>query len=432
MKTSLKLSLLAGFNLLATFGFNALVLLEEGPSGKADAFFASLIIPQFITSIIGTLVNAVFVPMLAGKDHLTLSKCGTLLRCALAIHAPLTLALISFASHWVPVIIPGFEQERLDLTVSLSRVQSVSILFLGLASVFTATMQAQNRFALVEAAFLLPNWAALLLLAPILRHGGIEGASYLMVGRSALSAALLATCMRWRIWHPYNADFARQVFRRSYPLLLGAIYYKTATIANGVLASMAPQGHLSTLHIAERTCAAVNEILRRSVAVPAVAALANAFKAGNTIQFRQLYWTRLLTVSALSTAFYVAVLGTALLAQPHLSSPQDRQDLVMGTHTFASLGGYLVGGAAGLVLAGAWHARGMSKTTAFVGAAAFTVGLALRFVLGIVWGVPGIGLSISIHYALACCTYLVLEFRWQNSHRPGEGPTVPCSRIDDV
>jgi putative peptidoglycan lipid II flippase len=420
MGLPLKLGFIACLNLVAGLGFNVLILAVVGPASEADAYFASLILPQFMSSVLGTLVNTSLVPMLAGEKHPSAYGCANLLKWLLGLHMFLALILAALAPLWVPLLVPGFHDHRLRTAVLLSRIQLASLVFTPLSATLSSVLQAQKRFLSVEVSSILPGWAALILLMPAFRAAGIEGAAYVAVGRSAFTAGVLCLLVPRCVWRSSRPELPRQFWKISYPILLGNVYYKTAPIANGLLASLAPPGGLSVLHITERLCAAVNEVLRRSVAVPALPVLAEACKAGDRARFAHVYHTRLVALSLISLAFYLGLLAILPVAGSLLkASTGSPSDSTLLAKTFASLGGYIVGGAAGLVLAGAWYARGASRTAALVGICSFTVGLVLRIIFGISMGIPGIGLSISLHYLLACATYLALEIRF--SRRLGAG-----------
>ncbi len=148
------------------------IFLGTGP--LADAFFVAFRIPNTFRRLFseGTF-NAAFVPsysseLASGKKRSTkfANKIFNLLLISLFL---IVLIIEIFMPSFVFVIAPGFEKysDKLDLTISLTRITFPFLLFVSLSSFFSAILNSHNKFAAASAAPIILN--ILLILTLILQ-----------------------------------------------------------------------------------------------------------------------------------------------------------------------------------------------------------------------------------------------------------------------
>jgi putative peptidoglycan lipid II flippase len=126
---------LEGTNLLLTLLIQWYVITELGVGIETDALFAGMALPQLILIVVSLSLTHVLVPLLATEDEETFRRDAWgfflgisallpgLRRCSLR---PLTT---------VPLLFPGFTEEGQALTITLTRVQVVSMIFTAAVSV---------------------------------------------------------------------------------------------------------------------------------------------------------------------------------------------------------------------------------------------------------------------------------------------------------
>lgn len=139
---------------------------QFGAGPVTDAYFAAFKIPDFIFTILvlGAL-SAAFIPVfikvkeeegdarawrVAGSVLTILTLTLTLLALIASIAAPLL----------VRTLVPGFTEENIMLTVRLTRIMLLSIIFFGASNVLSGVLNAAHRYVALS-------------LAPILYNGGI-------------------------------------------------------------------------------------------------------------------------------------------------------------------------------------------------------------------------------------------------------------------
>ena len=149
------------------------VILGAGP--LADAFFVAFRIPNTFRRLFseGTF-NAAFVPsyssLLHKKKHSEnfASKIFNLLILGLFF---LVIIIEIFMPLFVFLIAPGFEEDsqKLELAITLTRITFPFLLFISLASFFSAILNSHNKFAIASAAPIILN----ILLIGVLLFGKI-------------------------------------------------------------------------------------------------------------------------------------------------------------------------------------------------------------------------------------------------------------------
>ena len=141
-----------------------LIAIYLGSGPIADAFFVAFRIPNTFRRLFseGTF-NAAFVPSYSSelvlgkkKSQLFANKIFNLLLISLFL---IVLIIEIFMPYFVFIIAPGFTEnsDKLDLTISLTRITFPFLLFISLSSFFSAILNSHNKFAVAAAAPIILN-----------------------------------------------------------------------------------------------------------------------------------------------------------------------------------------------------------------------------------------------------------------------------------
>ena len=150
---------------------DVLIAIYLGSGPIADAFFVAFRIPNTFRRLFseGTF-NAAFVPsysseMILGKNKSQdfSNKIFNLLLIGLLL---VVLIIEIFMPSFVFIIAPGFSDnsDKLDLTISLTRITFPFLLFVSLSSFFSAILNSHNKFAVASAAPIILNIFLILVL----------------------------------------------------------------------------------------------------------------------------------------------------------------------------------------------------------------------------------------------------------------------------
>ncbi len=142
---------------------DVLIAIYLGSGPVADAFFVAFRIPNTFRRLFseGTF-NAAFVP--SYSSQLSIKKkaknfANTVFNILLISLLFLVFLIEIFMPGFVFIIAPGFEKnvDKLDLTITLTRITFPFLLFVSLSSFFSAILNSHNRFAAASASPIILN-----------------------------------------------------------------------------------------------------------------------------------------------------------------------------------------------------------------------------------------------------------------------------------
>lgn len=250
---------------------DALVAARLGASGASDAYFLSTYIMLMVVMILvadsttQAAVVTLSTPEQERSDGWRLHRVVLGATLGLAMIATLVALL---AEPLVGLLAPGFDQETVSQAVDATRAVAPGIVFLGLAWLVNAYLNAAGYFVLPA---LLTPIVALGACVPLLlgtRSPAIAAAGWTLgagLGLLILStwALLVATTGRQRqpvaAW--LNPDRLRKLLALATPLLLLVIVTQSAEIADRVISSHINTGALTSISLAKKTMILPNTIL---------------------------------------------------------------------------------------------------------------------------------------------------------------------------
>lgn len=419
VKFSVSLAFLAGCNLLLGLASVWYVIRVCGPGSQSDALYASVALPQFIATVFsGSLIN-VLLPLLAGMEEPRREQAAWLSLSFYSVIACVAAAVLAAtAQWWLPLFGTQWSPASLSVGITLARIQCVSMALTVCAAIAAAAYQAAQRFLLVETVNVAANLMSFALLAWALPRYGIESAAWAAVLRSGISAGTLI-CGLPRGNRQFEKSALAQTWLRLRPLLLGASYFKSDALLDRYLTSLAPAGTLSIFYLSQQLYTAINQVVYRAVAQPLSTELARHAAAENWPAFRRAFRRRMGVLGLLMSI----ALACLVFAAPHAAP------LVFGENTEAEfsalllqtlllLAGVLLAGALGTLTSAAFHARGETALLVRLGAGTFTLGVLLKLVGFLEFGVVGLAAAASLYYLLSLVIcWLVLEKRLSGTSR---------------
>ena len=411
MKQTVTLALLAGTNILITLLFQWYVITQLGVGLETDALFAGMAVPQLILLVVSGSLTHVLVPLLATEDSATFRQnaWGFFLGIS-GIFTVLAILLYVTAAYWVPWLVPGFSKAGQSLTVTLTRIQLLSMIFTASVSVLWSVYHARRQFIWVELSTLLSSALGLALLIKILPIYGVVGAASLVVLRSGLQILwLLPGLGRWQ-WPNWNSSAMREAWRRIRPLLVGTAYYRTDLLVDRLLASMAPPGGLSLLYVGQQIYGIANVVAEKAIATPMVPALAVHASAARWQAFRRLYQHRLLAIAGLTVSAYVLLLivGERVLTLliGHGGVTTDNVHLLW--LIMVALVGVFIAGAMGVITSKTFYAMGDTRTPTRMSIITYTLYIPAKVLGFLHYGLLGLAVVTSAYLFLNLTIQLLL------------------------
>jgi putative peptidoglycan lipid II flippase len=414
MKQTLQLGAFSAANVLSAVAFQWLLLTLLGPGQKTDALFAGMTVPTLFASVIGSSLTQVLVPLFSGetaeqqyRDSWSLLNLCGLLFLALAIVLGVT------APYWTPLTVLGFTPEGKQLTVVLSQISIIGMLFTGINSVQIALAFARNRYIWADAAAVIANIAALLSLFLLLPVYGVYAAVWVSVARLMIQTILLMRGMgRWHA-PDRHAPIISEAWKRIRPMLIGSSYYKMDPLLDRFLLSSLTPGSLSIFYLAQQLYGAASQVVVKAFAVPANTRMSEAAKVGDHAGFeRDLRATSIKMICLCLLAIVVLIIAgkailSALLAHGQFSSANVSLLWII----MILSAGQFVWGAVGSLVTGAYYAKGDTVTPTIIGMISFTFAIAIKVSFLAYFGINGLAIAVTLFFTITIALLYTFLYR---------------------
>ena len=156
---------------------------QFGAGDELDIYYAAFRIPDLVYSllVLGA-ISAGFIPVFVGyleKDKNRAWYLASSVLNLIGFSLVAVAGLLTIITPWlIKLVAPGFNSEKLDLTIQLTRIMFLSPFFLGLSAVFGGILQSFRRFLIYSLAPVMYNlgiiFGALFLIKPF----GLIGLAY--------------------------------------------------------------------------------------------------------------------------------------------------------------------------------------------------------------------------------------------------------------
>jgi putative peptidoglycan lipid II flippase len=238
---------------------------QFGTGDALDAFLIAFLLPSFAINVVAGSFNAALVPtFIQVREHEGREAAQRLFSSVMVWSTALLIAVSALlaltASYILPILGSGFSQEKLELTRLLFFVLLPALTVSGLATIWAAILNANERFALAAMA---PMMTPVVTVFALLVMGKVWGIYSLAVGTVCgfvLEAGLLSWGLRRHgfsiIPHWHGIDPAmKQVINQYAPMIAGAFLMGSTTLVNQSMVAMLGPGSVSALSYGNKVVA---------------------------------------------------------------------------------------------------------------------------------------------------------------------------------
>lgn len=368
---------------------------EFGTGMEMDAYRVAFRVPDLLFQLMagGALASA-FIPTFTGylahDDRPGAWRLfSTIINLLLVI---LTLAAIAAAitAPWLIryVIAPGFEADKMALTVDLMRVMLASVVVFGVSGVVMGALNAHQHFllpAIAPIAYNLAIIAGALLLVPSI---GVMGLAVGVVVGSVLHLliqvpGLMRIGARYTLRLTVRDPGVIEVFRLMGPRVLGLAVVQINFLVNTNLASRMSEGAVSAINYAWLLMLLPQGVLAQAVATAAFPTFSEQAARGERAALRSALAATLRAVFALSLPAAVGLIVLRRLLVTLIfergAFDQASTELVAWALLFFALG--LVAHAGLEIVARAFYAMHYTVTPLFIGGGAMLLNVGLSLAL---------------------------------------------------
>lgn len=315
-KVVFSLSAVAAFTKIFGFAEKLIVAHFFGTEMSADIYFASMGIVLSIVFLVKELTYPSLLPVFSETLSMSANASAILFKKMLFYSAAVlivpTACMVMFPDTFTFILVPGFSEDKKQLTSIMLKFLAPGCLFLGLSTITYAVLNCRRNFlkaALPEAGFKFFVAGGLIALAPIM--GIYALAVVVAVGATVAFFTQLYFIPESRNLFKHNSykanDDFRNVLKLMGPLVIGVAFSHISGLVDTMLASTLPTGHLSYLVYSKKIIDAVLLIGPVALVTVVYSQLAHLSSQQSLDEFRVLF------TKALRLILYVSLPVTLLL-----------------------------------------------------------------------------------------------------------------------
>jgi putative peptidoglycan lipid II flippase len=426
----------------ASLAKEMLIARTFGASDALDAFYIAFLLPSFLSSVVNTSFNDAFIPTYIEAREKEDCTAANRLFCNIAVFNLAVLALVAAVlaglQRWLlPFLGSGFGPQKLALARPLFFVFLVSMSLVGLSVLWSAALNAHDRFTRTSIAPIANSIAIVILLLAAGHSWGIyalaAGSVLGTVGELAINGYGLRRLgvpllPRW-----YGIDsWTRRVLWQYAPTVTGALLMGGTTLVDPAMAAMLGSGSVSALNYGYKLPALVLNIGLFPLSTAIMPSFSRLSAKENWREMRQvlLSYTGLLALITIPLTGLLVVLSRPLISLFFQGGAFTAADtnLVARVQMMFCLEIPFYSVAILYVRAISSLKRNHLIMWGTLISVSANVGLNLLFMKII--GVPGIALSTSVVLAISCVYLSIVLFRTlRQNERASEPVPIPVQMV---
>jgi putative peptidoglycan lipid II flippase len=235
-----------------------------GTRDDLDAFLIALVIPSFLLTVVSGSFSVVLMPHYievreSQGDRAAQKLFSSAMGLGIVLMISVTIAMVVTAPWYLPWLASGFSVSKLALTEQILRSLTPIVLLAGIANIWGALLQANERFVLTSFVPLLTSVASILLILGFQGWGIFSLAMGLVLG-FVLEAGVLAIALvqqrisifpRWYGMTPALKTMIHQYF----PVVMGSFLMGSSLLVDQAMAAMLLPGSVAALGYGNRVIA---------------------------------------------------------------------------------------------------------------------------------------------------------------------------------
>ncbi len=398
-----------------------------GVGPVADAFFVAFRIPNHFRAIFGEgAFNNAFLPTYArvletGGENAAKSFASRVVTLMLIVQIALLVAAFLAMPSVVRFLAPGFSDDpvKFDLAVSLTRITFPYLLLITIVTIYSAILNAHDRFWAPAAAPVLLNVAIIVALAVVYLFPNV---GYAAAWGVTISGVLQLVLVWWEtkravaspgIERPRMDLPMKTFFKALGPAVIGSAGVQLAIFADTIIASFLPTGAVSSLYYADRLYQLPLGVIGIAAGTVLLPEMSRRIAAGDeTSAYAAQNRTIGLTL-ALAAPFLVAFLVMPDLIMSALFQ-RGAFDAEAARRSGAVLAAYGLGLPAAVLIRSAvssFYARSDTATPLIASLTAVGVNILVKILLMETYGVVGLALGTAIGVWVNLILLFVLAYR---------------------
>lgn len=425
-----KILSVGGWTLLSRLtGFvrDVVIAAVMGVGPIADAFFVAFRIPNHFRAIFGEgAFNNAFLPtyaqvLEADGEKAAKSFAGRITTLMLIVQVALLIVAFLAMPVIVRLLAPGFADDpaKFDLAVSLTRITFPYLLLITVVTIYSAILNAHDRFWAAAAAPVLLNVSMIAALAVVFLFPNAGYAAAWGVTVAGCLELLLVWASARRlgispgIEKPRGDAAMKRFFKTLGPAIVGSAGVQLAIFADTIIASFLPTGAVSSLYYADRLYQLPLGVIGIAAGTVLLPEMSRRIAAGDEASAYAAQNRTVGLTLALAAPFFVAFLVMPDLIMSALFQ-RGAFDAEAARRAGAVLAAYGLGLPAAVLMRSAvssFYARSDTTTPLIASLTAVAVNIVVKIALMGTYGVVGLALGTAIGVWVNLILLFVLAYR---------------------
>jgi len=286
LKATINITILSFIGIVFGFISQLIIAYYFGVSIERDAYFAAIVVPTYITSIITGSIGFVFLPKvieLRNNNNQEYRKVVNIVLVNTAIVLLVFIFLgIFFSENILRITAPGLNSETMEYTKNIYKILLLSSFFNVFTSLISSLYQINNKFIRPAIAPLLTTLFSIMFVLILNSKIGIMSLAVGFLVGSSISflivlPILFAKEFRFNFYIDiFNVHFV-SILKVSYPLILGGILFRSAPLLERMIASTLPSGSISILGYSSQFIATLGTITTSGIIVSFFPSMSDAW-----------------------------------------------------------------------------------------------------------------------------------------------------------
>jgi putative peptidoglycan lipid II flippase len=269
-----------------------------GQNRLTDVYNAAFSIPDFLyLLLVGGALSSSFIPVFtgylaAGKKEEAWEMASILFNLIMVVMFFGVIIAIIFTPQLIFFLVPGFSPEYIDLTVKLTRIMFIQVIFMALSGISMGILNSHKHFLQPAAGAVLYNLCIVLVGLILSKWYGIAGFSIgVVVGAIANFAVQLPQLIKIGLRYHFSFNLkhpgVQKVAHLMLPVLIGLSVIQLNVFVNQNLASSLEPGAVAALRTGQRLMMLPIGIFAVAVSVAVFPTLTGNAARGEMEQFRR-------------------------------------------------------------------------------------------------------------------------------------------------
>ena len=384
-----------------------LVGYQFGVSIYTDAYKAAVSVPETVFTIVGLAISTVFIPMLSKvrfeKNKEEMFKFSNNIISILLVISVIAFALgFVFTDKIVAFMFDGFNEEKFNLTVFLTRITLFNLLFLSINACYTAMLQVCEDFIIPSILGMFFN-APMIIYLIFFKDISIIGLTIANVIGNFLRVAVQLPVLykhgyRFKLFIDLKDERIKKILILIIPVIIGSGANSLNMVVDMKVASSLGDGAVSALDFAQKIIVFANTAITTSIVSVMYPLMANKLNEGDIKGFTN-YLTK--SISIIALLLVPISIGFILLNKDIISAFYERcnfNEAAVKITASAFLGYSLVLPFTGVrdILNSSLFSMQKTKVTTINGIIGVVVNIILSITLSKIFGVFGVAIASTI------------------------------------